>query len=261
MPINILMPALSPTMEEGTLAKWLVKEGDKVASGAILAEIETDKATMEFEAVDEGTIGKIVVPEGTEGVKVNDLIAVLLEEGESADAIGSPRRSGGEASRRARCPRHRAAAPGGTAEPRRRAAARQVDRVFASPLARRIAAEKGLDLAAIKGSGPNGRIVKADVEAARPAGPQAAAPLAAAAAAGRRSPAATPSADRRSGEEDLRRSRVRGGQARRHAQDHRRAADRGQADDPALLPAARDPARSRSWPSARSSTRSSRRAA
>ena len=89
MPINILMPALSPTMEEGTLAKWLVKEGDKVSSGAVLAEIETDKATMEFEAVDEGIIGKIVVPEGTEGVKVNDLIAVLLEEGESADAIGA----------------------------------------------------------------------------------------------------------------------------------------------------------------------------
>ena len=89
MPINILMPALSPTMEEGTLAKWLVKEGDTVASGAILAEIETDKATMEFEAVDEGIVGKIVVPEGTEGVKVNDLIAVLLEEGESADAIGA----------------------------------------------------------------------------------------------------------------------------------------------------------------------------
>ena len=87
MPINILMPALSPTMEEGTLAKWLVKEGDKVTSGAILAEIETDKATMEFEAVDEGTVGRIVVPEGTEGVKVNDLIAILLEEGESADAL------------------------------------------------------------------------------------------------------------------------------------------------------------------------------
>ena len=89
MPINILMPALSPTMEEGTLAKWLVKEGDQVSSGAVLAEIETDKATMEFEAVDEGTVGKIVVPEGTEGVKVNDLIAILLEEGESADAIAA----------------------------------------------------------------------------------------------------------------------------------------------------------------------------
>ncbi len=99
MPINILMPALSPTMEEGTLAKWLVKEGDKVASGAILAEIETDKATMEFEAVDEGTVGKIVVPEGTEGVKVNDLIAVLLEEGESADALDSAPREAGRCAR------------------------------------------------------------------------------------------------------------------------------------------------------------------
>ncbi|PJN94863.1 pyruvate dehydrogenase complex dihydrolipoamide acetyltransferase, partial [Amaricoccus sp. HAR-UPW-R2A-40] len=87
MPINILMPALSPTMEEGTLSKWLVKEGDKVASGAVMAEIETDKATMEFEAVDEGVIGKILVTEGTEGVKVNDVIAILLEEGESASDI------------------------------------------------------------------------------------------------------------------------------------------------------------------------------
>ncbi len=89
MPINILMPALSPTMEEGTLAKWLLKEGDKVTSGAVMAEIETDKATMEFEAVDEGVLGKIIVPEGTEGVKVNDVIAVLLEEGESAADIGA----------------------------------------------------------------------------------------------------------------------------------------------------------------------------
>ena len=96
MPINILMPALSPTMEEGTLAKWLVKEGDQVASGDILAEIETDKATMEFEAVDEGTVGKIVVSEGTEGVKVNDLIAVLLESGESADDIGAVQSKGEE---------------------------------------------------------------------------------------------------------------------------------------------------------------------
>ncbi|MEM8871719.1 MAG: biotin/lipoyl-containing protein, partial [Pseudomonadota bacterium] len=89
MPINILMPALSPTMEEGTLAKWLVKEGDSVSSGDIMAEIETDKATMEFEAVDEGTVGKIVIAEGTEAVKVNDLIAVLLEDGENADDIGN----------------------------------------------------------------------------------------------------------------------------------------------------------------------------
>ena len=184
MPINILMPALSPTMEEGTLAKWLVKEGDQVTSGAILAEIETDKATMEFEAVDEGTIGKIVVPEGTEGVKVNDLIAVLLEEGESADAIGAA-----PASPKVKAeaePAHAAQGNGATAPAPVRAEAPATagaggDRVFASPLARRIAADKGLDLAAVKGSGPNGRIVKADVETARPvAGQQGAAPATAA---------------------------------------------------------------------------------
>ncbi len=174
MPINILMPALSPTMEEGTLAKWLVKEGDKVSSGAILAEIETDKATMEFEAVDEGTIGKIVVPEGTEGVKVNDLIAVLLEEGESADAIGAAPVSG-KAERAPATSTNDAPASAKTAPAPAKTASKDSavgDRVFASPLARRIASEKGLDLAAIKGSGPNGRIVKADVETARPAAPQ-----------------------------------------------------------------------------------------
>jgi pyruvate dehydrogenase E2 component (dihydrolipoamide acetyltransferase) len=168
MPINILMPALSPTMEEGTLAKWLVKEGDKVASGAILAEIETDKATMEFEAVDEGTIGRIVVPEGTEGVKVNDLIAILLEEGESADALSA---------RPAKAEPKPAATPAGgeskasAPEPTRAtppAVPAGGGRVFASPLARRLAAERGLDLGAIKGTGPNGRIVKADVEGAKP---------------------------------------------------------------------------------------------
>ena len=156
MPINILMPALSPTMEEGTLAKWLVKEGDKVSSGAVIAEIETDKATMEFEAVDEGTVGKIVVPEGTEGVKVNDLIAVLLEEGESADAH---RRRAGAKAAGASAPAAAAAPAAAQPAPRRRSAAAAAPRgdggrVFASPLARRIAAEKGLDLAAIKGSGP-----------------------------------------------------------------------------------------------------------
>ena len=168
MPINILMPALSPTMEEGTLAKWLVKEGDKVASGAILAEIETDKATMEFEAVDEGTVGKIVVPEGTEGVKVNDLIAVLLEEGESADALDSA------PAKPAAAPASAPASAAASVAPPQAATQRASDaggRVFASPLARRIAAEKGLDLASVKGSGPNGRIVKADVEGARPAAP------------------------------------------------------------------------------------------
>jgi pyruvate dehydrogenase E2 component (dihydrolipoamide acetyltransferase) len=178
MPTEILMPALSPTMEEGTLAKWLVKEGDTVNSGDLLAEIETDKATMEFEAVDEGTIGKILVEDGSEGVKVNTPIAVLLEDGESADDIdtsgdsekpvpkaeteeASEEKSSGEGA-------GREAAASDTKAP---AAPKDADgdRIFASPLARRIAAEKGLDLSQIKGSGPRGRIVKADVEGAKPA--------------------------------------------------------------------------------------------
>jgi pyruvate dehydrogenase E2 component (dihydrolipoamide acetyltransferase) len=176
MPINILMPALSPTMEEGTLAKWLVKEGDSVSSGAVLAEIETDKATMEFEAVDEGTIGKIVVPEGTEGVKVNDLIAILLEEGESADSMSDAAPAAKpdatpEEEPEAKAKEAPAAAAPAPAAPK----ASDGRRIFASPLARRIAAEKGLDLAAVKGTGPNGRIVKADVEAAKPGAKPAAA--------------------------------------------------------------------------------------
>jgi pyruvate dehydrogenase E2 component (dihydrolipoamide acetyltransferase) len=194
MPINILMPALSPTMEEGTLAKWLVKEGDKVSSGAVLAEIETDKATMEFEAVDDGTVGKIVVPEGTEGVKVNDLIAVLLEEGESADAIGAapaPAASAPAVEAPAAAPPAASPAPAPSAPAATPARGNGAGRVFASPLARRIAAEKGLDLAKIAGSGPNGRIVKADVETARPA---AAAPQPAAAKAPAPAAAAAPSA-------------------------------------------------------------------
>ncbi|MEL6998040.1 MAG: biotin/lipoyl-containing protein, partial [Pseudomonadota bacterium] len=143
MPINVTMPALSPTMEEGTLAKWMVKEGDTVSSGDIIAEIETDKATMEFEAVDEGTVGKIVVPEGTEGVKVNDLIMVLLEEGESASDIGdAPVPAPAPAS-----PAPVSAAPEETAAPAASVApaapapaapvASSGGRVFASPLARR----------------------------------------------------------------------------------------------------------------------------
>jgi len=185
MATNILMPALSPTMEEGKLAKWLVKEGDTVKSGTILAEIETDKATMEFEAVDEGKIGKILVPEGSEGVKVNAPIAVLLDEGEklgdlpAAAPVAKPdipsamkdigaavkAESGAKAATPAAAPV--AKADGG--------------RIFASPLARRIAAGKGIDLAALNGSGPRGRIVKADVENAKPgaAKPAAGAPAAA----------------------------------------------------------------------------------
>jgi len=161
MPINIMMPALSPTMEEGTLSKWLVKEGDTVQSGDVMAEIETDKATMEFEAVDEGVIGKIVVAEGTEGVKVNAVIAVLLEDGEDTSAIS-------DAPAVAPVPVATeevvAAAAPATAPAPAAPAANDGSRVFASPLARRIATDKGLDLANITGSGPKGRIVKADVE-------------------------------------------------------------------------------------------------
>jgi len=186
MPIEILMPALSPTMEEGTLAKWLVKEGDTVSSGDVIAEIETDKATMEFEAVDEGVIGKIVVAEGTEGVKVNSLIAVLLEDGESADDIGS-------ASAAATAPAAETApaeAPAAIAAPAPAAPAKaDGSRLFATPLARRIAADKGLDLSQIQGSGPHGRIIKADVEGAT-AQPVAAAPAAAAPAPASAAPAA-----------------------------------------------------------------------
>jgi len=162
MPIEILMPALSPTMEEGTLAKWLVKEGDEVSSGDLLAEIETDKATMEFEAVEDGTIGKILVQDGTEAVKVNTPIAILLEDGESMDdATASPK-----AAAPAKTPAEKPAEPKTAAQPATAAPAKDGNRIFASPLARRIAADKGLDLATLTGSGPHGRIVKSDVEGA-----------------------------------------------------------------------------------------------
>ena len=185
MPVEILMPALSPTMEDGTLAKWLVKEGDEVKAGDIIAEIETDKATMEFEAVDEGVLGRILVAEGTSGVTVNTPIAVLLEDGESADDIASAKASAPKPETASAAPEAApAAAPAPSPAP---AAPKAGDggRIFASPLARRIAAEKGIDLAGITGSGPHGRIVKADVEAARPgaAKPAAEAPAAPAAAA------------------------------------------------------------------------------
>ncbi|RFP87537.1 pyruvate dehydrogenase complex dihydrolipoamide acetyltransferase [Rhodobacteraceae bacterium 63075] len=186
MPTEILMPALSPTMEEGTLAKWLVKEGDEVSSGDIIAEIETDKATMEFEAVDEGTIGKILIDEGTEGVKVNTPIAVLLEEGESGDDIGStaPPEKKSEAATQeadeqpAPAPKAEAAPAASAADttPAPAAPVKDGQRIFASPLARRIAADKGLDLTELKGSGPKGRIVKADVESATPGAAKASAP-------------------------------------------------------------------------------------
>ena len=186
MATEILMPALSPTMEEGTLAKWLVKEGDTVKSGQIIAEIETDKATMEFEAVDEGTVGRILIAEGTAGVKVNTPIAVLVEEGESADAAPAPVKAAAPA---AAAPA--AAAPVAATAPAPAAPKVGGARVFASPLARRIAAEKGLDLTKVQGSGPHGRIVKADVEGAKPVA-AAAAPAAAPVAAAAPAPAAMP---------------------------------------------------------------------
>ena len=191
MPIELLMPALSPTMEEGTLAKWLVKEGDTISSGDLIAEIETDKATMEFEAVDEGIMGKILVAEGTEGVKVNDVIAVLLEDGESADDIGAAPAAAPEA---AKVDAGAEVAPAGGSDkpaapaPAPAAPSKDGTRIFATPLARRIAADKGLDLTTIAGSGPHGRIVKADVEGASPT---AAKPTATAAAS---APAAAPAA-------------------------------------------------------------------
>jgi pyruvate dehydrogenase E2 component (dihydrolipoamide acetyltransferase) len=189
MSINILMPALSPTMTEGKLAKWHVKVGDAVKAGQVICEIETDKATMEVEAVDEGKVGQLVVPEGAEGVKVNAVIAILLEEGEKAGAVTAPvaapvaqPAAAPAAPKPATGPATVASKP---AAPAPQAAMPAVApaglRVFASPLAKRIAAEKGINLAAIKGSGPNGRIVKADVESAKPGAPTTA-------------PAATPKA-------------------------------------------------------------------
>jgi pyruvate dehydrogenase E2 component (dihydrolipoamide acetyltransferase) len=198
MPIEILMPALSPTMEEGTLAKWLVKEGDTVSSGDIIAEIETDKATMEFEAVDEGTIGKIIVAEGSEGVKVNALIAVLLEDGEEAsDAVLSSAPADDTGNKAAAKAVAAEPATPTNAEPSSAPApaapvASDGARIFASPLARRIAADQGLDLSALKGSGPHGRIVKADVLAAGDA-PTKPAPAATSPGGSAATPAPTPS--------------------------------------------------------------------
>ncbi|UYP68961.1 pyruvate dehydrogenase complex dihydrolipoamide acetyltransferase [Thalassobacter stenotrophicus] len=188
MPTEILMPALSPTMEEGTLAKWLVKEGDTVSSGDLLAEIETDKATMEFEAVDDGVVGKILVAEGSEGVKVNTPIAVMLEDGESAEDIGA---ASAPAPAAAPAATPAEAAPAAATPAPAAAKAADGSRLFATPLARRIAADKGLDLNTISGSGPHGRIVKADVENAT-AAPKAAAPAVAASAPA--APAAAPAA-------------------------------------------------------------------
>jgi len=198
MPIEIKMPALSPTMEEGTLAKWLVKAGDTVKSGDLMAEIETDKATMEFEAVDEGVIAEIVVPEGTDNVKVGQVIAILAAEGEDASAA--------KAAPKVEAPKTEApkveAAPAPAPSPAPAVPATPApasvspasgDRVKASPLARRIAAEKGVDIASVTGSGPNGRIVRADVEGTKPgAAPATVAAPAEAAAPAPAKPAAIP---------------------------------------------------------------------
>jgi pyruvate dehydrogenase E2 component (dihydrolipoamide acetyltransferase) len=196
MPINILMPALSPTMTEGNLARWLKKEGDPVKSGDVIAEIETDKATMEVEAVDEGKIGKILVPAGAQGVKVNDVIAVLLEEGESpSDIKGSevktpaaapppkpaaappspPKSDGAQAKPEAPKQPAPSASPASATAP----AAASGTRIFASPLAKRLAQQHGLDLSRVVGSGPHGRIVKTDIEKAAAGGTAKAAPAAA----------------------------------------------------------------------------------
>jgi len=203
MATNILMPALSPTMEEGKLAKWLVKEGDTVKSGTILAEIETDKATMEFEAVDEGRIGKILVAEGTEGVKVNAPIAVLLDDGESADAVAAPAAAAAPA--KADIPaamkdiadavKAEAAPPPAKADSG--VAVGNGKRIFASPLAKRIAAAKGIDISALAGTGPRGRIVKSDVENAKPGAAKPAAGAAPAAAGGAGIPGVAPLPDAR----------------------------------------------------------------
>jgi pyruvate dehydrogenase E2 component (dihydrolipoamide acetyltransferase) len=178
MATEILMPALSPTMEEGKLAKWLVKEGQKVRSGDIIAEIETDKATMEVEAVDEGTVGSILIAEGTDKVKVNTPIAVLLEEGESASAVPKaaakaappPAAAAPQAAKPQPAPavKPQAATPPAPAPAAAKPAANghAGERIFASPLARRLAAEAKVDLARVAGSGPHGRVVQRDIEAA-----------------------------------------------------------------------------------------------
>ena len=174
MPINILMPALSPTMEKGNLAKWLKKEGDKVKSGDIIAEIETDKATMEVEAVDEGTIAKILVPEGTSDVPVNNIIAILAGDGEDVKAAAAsgggaaaPKPAASPAPAAAPAAAPASAAPAATPAAAAHAPASNGARIFASPLARRLAKDAGIDVSRINGTGPHGRVVKRDVDAAK----------------------------------------------------------------------------------------------
>ncbi len=178
MPHNVLMPALSPTMTEGKLAKWVKKEGDKVKAGQVIAEIETDKATMEVEAVDEGTLGKILVAEGTEGVAVNTLIAVLLEEGETANDIKTDAAPAPKAAAPAPAAPVKTVTPANTQSPAPQKTvallpqksvaplSQQGGRIYASPLAKRLAKERGIDLSRVTGSGPHGRIVKSDLDKA-----------------------------------------------------------------------------------------------
>jgi len=188
MATNILMPALSPTMTEGTLARWLKKEGEKVTAGDVIAEIETDKATMEVEAVDEGVLGKILVPDGTAGVKVNAPIAVLVDEGEKVPSEAVPAPASAPKQDPEPAAKHESAPPAPPAPAPEKSGnghdageqPERGERIFASPLARRMAKQAGIDLASVKGSGPNGRIVRADVEAAQKgtAPPRAEAPAA-----------------------------------------------------------------------------------
>jgi pyruvate dehydrogenase E2 component (dihydrolipoamide acetyltransferase) len=194
MPTNILMPALSPTMEKGNLARWLKKEGDKIKSGDVIAEIETDKATMEYEAVDEGTLAKIVVPEGTQDVAVNSVIAVIANDGEDVKAAGPAKSEAPKAAPKPEAAPPKAAAPApsaaealpaakpaAAAAPAQPAAASGNSRAFSSPLAKRLAKEAGVDLARVLGSGPHGRVIARDIEDAK-------------SGKGLRSAAATPSA-------------------------------------------------------------------
>jgi pyruvate dehydrogenase E2 component (dihydrolipoamide acetyltransferase) len=200
MPIELKMPALSPTMEEGTLARWVVKEGDSVSSGDLLAEIETDKATMEFEAIDEGIIAKLLVPEGAEGVKVGTVIALIAAEGEDVSTASAPVQDGQAAPSEPSAGEPPVEEKGYGADPRATestpptAAASGTShdegRVKASPLARRLAAERNVDVAALRGSGPNGRVVKADVLAAQPGSGTVAAPAPVATSAAAAAPSA-----------------------------------------------------------------------
>jgi pyruvate dehydrogenase E2 component (dihydrolipoamide acetyltransferase) len=204
MPVNILMPALSPTMEKGNLSKWLKKEGDSIKSGDVLAEIETDKATMEVEAVDEGVLAKIVIAEGTNDVAVNEVIGIIAGEGEDAKSVAAPAAAKPAAQPQSAAPEVKASAPAPAAAPPAPtaapapAAAPAADgggRIFASPLAKRIAKDAGIEIAAIAGSGPHGRIVEKDVKAAiaggaKPTVAPAAGPTAAQAPAAKPAPAA-----------------------------------------------------------------------